>query len=72
MLMVLLFVGGVMNLAWITAITLVILVEKTLPRGALASYTIAIVLIAWGAVTLTDPRSDWMIVIWQLLFAQAA
>jgi predicted metal-binding membrane protein len=55
LLMVLLFVGGVMNLAWITAIALVILVEKTLPRGVLASYAIAIVLIAWGAVTLTVP-----------------
>jgi len=55
MLMVLLFVGGVMNLAWITAIALVILVEKTLPRGVLVSYAIAIVLIAWGAVTLTVP-----------------
>src|SRR5947207_5047691 len=54
MLMVLLFVGGAMNLAWITAIALLIVVEKTLPRGALASYAIAIVLIAWGAVTLTD------------------
>ena len=32
-LMVLLFVGGVMNFAWIIGLTLLVLVEKTLPGG---------------------------------------
>ena len=33
MLMVLLFVGGIMNLAWIAGIALLVLIEKTLPWG---------------------------------------
>ncbi len=31
--MVLLFVGGVMNLAWVAALTLAVAIEKILPRG---------------------------------------
>ena len=31
--MLLLFVGGVMNLAWIAALTLAVAIEKILPRG---------------------------------------
>ena len=31
--MALLFVGGVMNLAWIAALTLLVAGEKLLPRG---------------------------------------
>jgi predicted metal-binding membrane protein len=33
-LMLLLFVGGIMNLVWIAALTLLVLLEKLLPRGA--------------------------------------
>ena len=32
-LMLLLFVGGVMNLAWVGALTLAVAIEKMLPRG---------------------------------------
>ena len=32
-LMLLLFVGGVMNLAWVAALTLVVAIEKMHPRG---------------------------------------
>jgi predicted metal-binding membrane protein len=32
--MLLLFVGGVMNLLWIAAITVFVLVEKLLPHGS--------------------------------------
>jgi len=32
-LMLLLFVGGVMNLAWVAALTLAVAIEKMLPRG---------------------------------------
>ena len=32
-LMLLLFVGGVMNLAWVTALTLAVAIEKMTPRG---------------------------------------
>ena len=31
--MLLLFVGGVMNLAWVGALTLAVAIEKMLPRG---------------------------------------
>ena len=52
MLMGLLFVGGLMNLTCIVAIAVVILVEKTLPRGIWTSRVVGTVLIAGGAVTL--------------------
>ena len=32
-LMILLFVGGIMNLAWVAALTLAVAIEKMLPRG---------------------------------------
>ena len=32
-LMLLLFVGGVMNLAWVSALTIAVTIEKMLPRG---------------------------------------
>lgn len=47
MLMLLLFVGGVMNLLWIAAIAAVVLVEKLLPGGPVAAR------IAGGALILT-------------------
>ena len=53
MLMALLFVGGIMNLAWIAAIALLVLIEKTLPWGRRVSQVTGVVLVAWGAVTLT-------------------
>jgi predicted metal-binding membrane protein len=52
MLMALLFVGGIMNLAWIAAIALLVLVEKTLPGGKWIGRLTGVVLIVWGAVTL--------------------
>ena len=49
-LMLLLFVGGVMNLVWITGLTLLVAIEKLAPSGASAAKTIAVLLIAAGAV----------------------
>lgn len=49
MLMALLFVGGVMNVLWIAAISAFVLVEKTLPPGRLFSRTAGLALIAAGA-----------------------
>jgi len=49
MLMALLFVGGLMNLAWVAALALLVLVEKTLPWGGRASRIAGLLLIAWGA-----------------------
>jgi len=48
-LMALLFVGGVMNLAWIAALTAFVLVEKLAPAGRSVSRASGIVLLAWAA-----------------------
>jgi predicted metal-binding membrane protein len=52
MLMALLFVGGIMNLAWIAVIALLVLIEKTLPWGGWMGRATGAALIIWGAVTL--------------------
>jgi predicted metal-binding membrane protein len=49
MLMGLLFVGGVMNVLWIAAISVFVLVEKTLPPGRLFSRTAGLAFIGAGA-----------------------
>ena len=51
-LMVLLFVGGVMNLIWIALLAALVLIEKLAPRGVIAGHIAGIVLIAWSVVTL--------------------
>jgi len=48
-LMVILFVGGVMNLLWIAVLTLFVLLEKILPSGQLFSRMAGLGMIAWGA-----------------------
>jgi predicted metal-binding membrane protein len=48
-LMLLLFVGGVMNLIWIAGLTLFVAVEKLAPFGAAAAKAMAVALIAGGA-----------------------
>ena len=50
--MALLFVGGVMNLAWIAALALLVLAEKLLPGGAWVGRAAGAVMLAWGAATL--------------------
>jgi predicted metal-binding membrane protein len=52
MLMALLFVGGVMNLLWVAAITLYVLLEKQLRLGIWPSRVAGLVLIGWGAAIL--------------------
>jgi predicted metal-binding membrane protein len=52
MLMALLFVGGVMNLAWIGGIALLVLIEKMLPWGGWTGRATGAVMIAWGVATL--------------------
>ena len=52
MLMALLFVGGVMNLVWIAVLTLVVLVEKLAPAGAMVGKVSGALLIAWAVATL--------------------
>lgn len=51
-LMLLLFVGGVMNLAWIGVITLFVLLEKTIPPGRWLGRAAGVGLILWGGWTL--------------------
>jgi hypothetical protein len=48
-LMALLFVGGVMNLAWIAALSIVVAIEKLAPRGELLAAVLGLTLVAAGA-----------------------
>ena len=55
LLMLLLFVGGVMNLVWIAGLTLFVLVEKLAPAGNWTSRVAGILLVGWGVTTLYAP-----------------
>ena len=46
--MALLFVGGVMNLAWIAALSLVVAIEKLAPRGDQISRWLGVALLFVG------------------------
>ena len=48
----LLFVGGVMNLAWIAALAILVLIEKALPAGQWVGRGAGVALIGWGVATL--------------------
>ena len=52
MLMALLFVGGVMNLAWIAALATLVQIEKALPAGQWVGRGAGLILIVWGVATL--------------------
>lgn len=51
-LMSLLFVGGVMNLAWIAGLALLVLMEKLAPAGYWVGRVIGAGLVIWGSVVL--------------------
>src|SRR2546422_468515 len=51
-LMALLFVGGVMNLAWVAAIAAFVLVEETVPPGRVVGWLSGGAFVAWGVVVL--------------------
>ncbi len=51
-LMALLFVGGVMNLAWISILAVLVLVEKVLPAGAAIGKFTGGLLLLWAVATL--------------------
>ena len=53
-LMVLLFVGGVMNVMWIAAITIYVLAEKVVPAGRTISRIAGLGFFGWGVWLLTD------------------
>jgi predicted metal-binding membrane protein len=48
MLMVILFVAGVMNMVWVAAITLLVVLEKLSPKSWRADRLVGLALIAWG------------------------
>ena len=52
MLMALLFVGGAMNLVWIAALSVLVLVEKLVPPGQWVGRGAGLILIAWGVATI--------------------
>jgi len=52
LLMMLLFVGGVMNLAWIALLTVIVALEKLLPGGRWLAAASGIAFLAWGALLL--------------------
>jgi predicted metal-binding membrane protein len=54
-LMLLLFVGGVMNLLWIAAVAVFVLLEKVLPAGRLLSRAAGMGLIAAGVWLVATP-----------------
>ncbi|HVF37439.1 MAG TPA: DUF2182 domain-containing protein, partial [Sphingomicrobium sp.] len=54
LLMALLFVGGVMNLLWVAALTLLVAAEKLLPKGEWIARIAGVALIGWGLVLLAN------------------
>ena len=52
LLMLLLFAGGIMNLAWIGGLALFVLIEKTFPAGHLIARSAGAGLVGWGGATL--------------------
>ena len=52
LLMLLLFVGGVMNFAWISGLALFVLIEKLVPAGHWIGRGVGILLVVWGSATL--------------------
>jgi predicted metal-binding membrane protein len=55
-LMLVLLLLGMMNLAWMGAVALMILLEKALPRGQAISKAVGIVLIALGIILIAAPH----------------
>lgn len=51
-LMLLLFVGGIMNMAWIAGIAVFVLIEKLAPTGHWIGQAAGVVLVLWGAAAL--------------------
>ncbi|MGH6926549.1 MAG: DUF2182 domain-containing protein [Propylenella sp.] len=54
-LMLILFVGGVMNLVWIALIAALVLAQKLLPRGPIVARLAGVALAGWGIVLIARP-----------------
>jgi len=55
LLMALLFVVGVMNLAWVAALALLVAAEKLLPRGEWIARVAGVAMVAWGVAIFVTP-----------------
>ena len=55
-LLALLFVAGVMNLWWIAAISVLVLLEKIAPKGPWVARLAGVVLMLWGVWMLLTPQ----------------
>jgi predicted metal-binding membrane protein len=55
--MALLFVAGVMNLLWVAAIAIFVLVEKLGPGGRTLGRATGLLMIAWGVWVIAAGRS---------------
>lgn len=53
-LMALMFIGGLMNLYWVSGLALFFLIEKTVPAGHWFAYATGIVLLIWSAAMLLE------------------
>jgi predicted metal-binding membrane protein len=56
-LMALLFIGGVMNILWVAALTVLVAVEKVAPKGATIAKAVGVVMIGAGVVKLASGLS---------------
>jgi predicted metal-binding membrane protein len=54
MLMAILFVGGLMNVLWIAAVAVLVLIEKRLQAGPRVGRLTGIALLVWGAIVLFE------------------
>jgi predicted metal-binding membrane protein len=52
LLMAVLFVGGIMNLLWVVGLTLIVAIEKLVPRGVLIGKAVGVGLFGWGLAKL--------------------
>ena len=50
--MLLLFVGGIMNIAWIAAVAAFVLIEKVSSAGHWIGRVVGVLLVVWGAAIL--------------------
>jgi predicted metal-binding membrane protein len=51
--MALLFVAGVMNIWWVAIISVLVLLEKVLPKGFQVGRIVGVVFAAWGVWMIT-------------------
>ena len=49
--MALLFIGGVMNIAWIITLTFIVAAEKLLPAGRYIAIGSGVILLVWSVAT---------------------